>query len=124
MSVGVHSGSFHFFSVGARHRELLVTGPAATCTAHMEAAAEAGEIVVSAEIARLLGRRTVGASRVGGFLVAAAPHVAAPPPPSQEPASQEPAGQAGRPSLSLPAQLRAYLLAAPRRQGDSAVTHR
>ncbi|HKZ75509.1 MAG TPA: adenylate/guanylate cyclase domain-containing protein, partial [Actinomycetota bacterium] len=27
MSVGVHSGAFHFFLVGDRHRELIITGP-------------------------------------------------------------------------------------------------
>ena len=30
MSVGVHSGEFHFFLVGERHRELLLTGPGAS----------------------------------------------------------------------------------------------
>ena len=47
MSVGVHSGLFDFFLVGASHRELIVTGPAASTTVSMEAAAEAGEILVS-----------------------------------------------------------------------------
>ena len=47
MSVGVHTGTFHFFLVGDDHRELLVTGPAATQTTLMEQTAEAGEIVVS-----------------------------------------------------------------------------
>ena len=32
MSVGVHSGDFHFFLVGGSHRELIVTGPAASAT--------------------------------------------------------------------------------------------
>ena len=32
MSVGVNSGGFHFFLVGDSHRELIVTGPAATRT--------------------------------------------------------------------------------------------
>src|SRR5579864_7869687 len=36
MSVGVHSGVFHFFVVGGSHREFLVTGPAATTTVTME----------------------------------------------------------------------------------------
>jgi class 3 adenylate cyclase/tetratricopeptide (TPR) repeat protein len=47
MSVGIHSGSFHFFRVGRSHRELIVAGPAATGTTLMEGTAEAGEIVVS-----------------------------------------------------------------------------
>jgi class 3 adenylate cyclase len=37
MSVGIHSGSFDFFLVGASHRELVITGPAATATVDMEA---------------------------------------------------------------------------------------
>ena len=32
MSVGVHTGAFHFFRVGDSHRELIVAGPAATMT--------------------------------------------------------------------------------------------
>src|SRR5687768_5963379 len=47
MHVGVHSGPFDFFLVGRSHRELLVTGAAATATVEMEAASEAGEILVS-----------------------------------------------------------------------------
>ena len=53
MSVGVHSGSFDFFLVGSSHRELVVTGPAASTTVSMEAAAVAEEI--------LLSERTAGA---------------------------------------------------------------
>ena len=30
MSIGIHSGEFHFFLVGRRHRELVITGPTAT----------------------------------------------------------------------------------------------
>ena len=50
MSVGVHSGDFDFFLVGdpAIHRELLITGPAASTTADLESAAAAGEIGLSA----------------------------------------------------------------------------
>ena len=36
MSVGVHSGTFLFFLVGSSHRELVVTGPAASETVPME----------------------------------------------------------------------------------------
>src|SRR6185312_17447206 len=38
MSVGIHSGAFHFFLVGdpALHRELLVSGPAASVCAEIE----------------------------------------------------------------------------------------
>ena len=34
MSVGVHTGRFDFFLVGGSHRELIVTGPAATRVVH------------------------------------------------------------------------------------------
>src|SRR5436309_2430638 len=36
MSVGVHSGTFNFFLVGESHRELMITGPAASETVLME----------------------------------------------------------------------------------------
>jgi class 3 adenylate cyclase/tetratricopeptide (TPR) repeat protein len=63
MSVGVHSGSVSFFLVGTRHRELVITGPAATEVALMEAAADAGEIVLSPAAARLLDPRAVGEAK-------------------------------------------------------------
>ena len=47
MSVGIHSGEFDFFLVGASHRELIVAGPAATRTVEMESAASAGQILLS-----------------------------------------------------------------------------
>jgi predicted ATPase/class 3 adenylate cyclase len=107
MSVGIGSGSFHFFMVGARHRELLVTGPAATLTAQMEEVAEAGEIVVSRQTAGYLEEGVLGARKQAGFLIAAAPEVV----------GLAPGGhynlEAARPSLSLPASLRDYLSAAP-----------
>src|SRR5690349_22050979 len=46
MHAGIHSGVFQFFLVGESHRELLVTGPAATRTVEMESASEAGEILL------------------------------------------------------------------------------
>jgi class 3 adenylate cyclase/tetratricopeptide (TPR) repeat protein len=62
MSVGVHSGDFDYFLVGdpALHRELLVTGPAVSETARLEAIADAGQIVVGEETARLLGEGLLG----------------------------------------------------------------
>ena len=54
MSVGVHSGEFHFFLVGERHRELLLTGPGASAVVAMEATADAGEVVVSLDTAAQL----------------------------------------------------------------------
>lgn len=75
MSVGIHSGAFHFFLVGdpAIHRELLVSGPAATLTAAAEGLAKAGEIVLSAQTAALLAPSVVGGSREGAFLLRSAP---------------------------------------------------
>ena len=73
MSVGVHSGRFQFFLVGSQHRELLVTGPAATQTVLMEQAAEAGEIVASPSTARLLPARYVGDAKGDGFLLRGTP---------------------------------------------------
>jgi class 3 adenylate cyclase/tetratricopeptide (TPR) repeat protein len=59
MHVGVHSGTFDFFLVGSRHRELIVAGAAAWKTVEMEDTAEAGE------------------SKGSGILLAAPPAVAA-----------------------------------------------
>jgi class 3 adenylate cyclase/tetratricopeptide (TPR) repeat protein len=62
MSVGIHSGDFDFFLVGdpALHRELLVTGPAASETARLEAVANAGQVVVSGTTAALVGAAALG----------------------------------------------------------------
>jgi class 3 adenylate cyclase/tetratricopeptide (TPR) repeat protein len=76
MHVGVHSGEFDFFLVGRSHRELLVTGPAATMTVEMEAASEAGEILVSRSTAALLDPRIIGEERGEGFLLRAQPDAA------------------------------------------------
>ena len=63
MSVGVHSGDFDFFLVGDPdvHRELLISGPAASVTAETEAAAAAGQIGLSSSTAALLDSRLLGA---------------------------------------------------------------
>ena len=75
MSVGVHSGTFHFFLVGDPliHRELLISGPAASRTADLEAAAQAGQIMISPQTAAALPRGCVGAATADGFLLAAQP---------------------------------------------------
>jgi class 3 adenylate cyclase/tetratricopeptide (TPR) repeat protein len=75
MHAGLHSGRFHFFLVGDSHRELLVSGPAATRTVEMEAASEAGEIVVSPETAVLLPPESVGEDKGPGLLLTSAPDV-------------------------------------------------
>ena len=75
MSVGVHSGTFDFFLVGdpAIHRELLISGPGASVTAEMEAAASAGQIGLSAETAALLDPRVLGSPLPGGRLLRSVP---------------------------------------------------
>ncbi len=77
MSVGIHSGLFHFFLVGESHRELLVAGPGATATVTMEATADAGEIVISDATASALRPGVVGASKGPGHLLRRAPAVPA-----------------------------------------------
>ena len=110
MSVGVHSGTFHFFLVGdpAHHRELLVSGPAASETAVMEAAAAAGQIGISASTAALLDRRCVGATLGDGFVLRAVPDIA--------PIGRA-AGQATSPGstspVCVPSGIREHVLAQP-----------
>ncbi len=69
MSVGIHSGTVNLFMVGTSHRELLISGPAASETAKMEQTAQAGEIVVSQATAAALAPGAVGAPKGAGFLV-------------------------------------------------------
>jgi class 3 adenylate cyclase/tetratricopeptide (TPR) repeat protein len=75
MSVGIHSGDFHFFLVGDSHRELIVTGPAASTTVEMEGAADAGQIVISPVTAAALRPGLVGGPKGPGFLLRRAPEV-------------------------------------------------
>lgn len=73
MSVGVHSGQFHFFMVGGSHRELVVAGPAWTRTVEMEAAASAGQILLSPETAAHLPARCLGSEVGSGWLLVREP---------------------------------------------------
>lgn len=75
MSIGVHTGAIDFLLVGNHHRELIVTGPAATTTTRMEKIAERGQIVISADTAAALGDACLGEPVGTGFLLAAAPQV-------------------------------------------------
>ncbi len=75
MSVGVHSGVFHFFLAGDLHRELIITGPAASQTVAMESAATAGEILLSPATAAGLDERLLGGMKAGGYLLKKAPPV-------------------------------------------------
>jgi len=69
MSIGINSGQFHFFLVGKSHRELILTGSAATATVEMEAFAEATEIVVSRTTVAALPEASVGEPRGAGYLI-------------------------------------------------------
>jgi class 3 adenylate cyclase/predicted ATPase len=73
MSIGAHSGTYHFFLVGESHRELIITGSCATETVRMEATADAGEIVVSSGMAARLPSSVLGAAKGAGALLAASP---------------------------------------------------
>lgn len=68
-STGMHSGDLHLFNVGRSHRELIVTGPVPSRTLAMEAAADAGQIIVSPEIAAELPEGLVGAGKSPGLLL-------------------------------------------------------
>ncbi|HWL49421.1 MAG TPA: adenylate/guanylate cyclase domain-containing protein [Acidimicrobiia bacterium] len=69
MSVGIHSGMFDFFLVGGSHRELIVSGPAATRTVEMEAAARAGQVLLSPETALAIPAENRGRPSGPGVLL-------------------------------------------------------
>ena len=79
VSISAHSDVFDVYLLGDRHKELIVTGPAATTVARLEAIAESGEVVVSPETASQLDPRVLGGSKEagagagGGFLVTGLP---------------------------------------------------
>lgn len=75
MHVGINSGRFHFFLVGDSHRELLVTGPAATQTVEMESASQAGEILLSPPTAAVLGDDRLVEQTGKGLVLTAEPVV-------------------------------------------------
>lgn len=69
MSSGIHAGPVDLFLVGDSHRELIVTGPAASVTTEMEGTAEAGEIVVSDAVRRAVPHDFIGEARGHGWLL-------------------------------------------------------
>jgi class 3 adenylate cyclase/tetratricopeptide (TPR) repeat protein len=81
MGSGVHSGDCHFFLVGSAHRELLVTGPAATAVVELESAAESREVLVSQATAVALEPSWLIGERDGARLVRM-PSQGAPAPPT------------------------------------------
>jgi class 3 adenylate cyclase/tetratricopeptide (TPR) repeat protein len=105
MSVGVHSGDFDFFLVGDPdlHRELLISGPAASTTAETEAAAAAGQIGLSRATAALLDARHLGPPLLEGRLLRTAPTL-------EHVASEEPPTTKIDPLGVLPPPIRAHLL--------------
>jgi class 3 adenylate cyclase/tetratricopeptide (TPR) repeat protein len=75
MSVGIHSGAFDFFLVGDLHRELVITGPAASTTVAMETVAEATEVAISPETAAALDAECLGEGKEPAILLRQAPEV-------------------------------------------------
>jgi class 3 adenylate cyclase/tetratricopeptide (TPR) repeat protein len=75
MSIGVHSGLLDFFLVGDLHRELVITGPAATRTVAMESIADAGEIALSPETAAALKPGDLGREKEEAILLRRGPEV-------------------------------------------------
>ena len=73
MSVGVHTGRFTFFLVGDVHHELVIAGPAASRVVEMEGAAEAGDVLLSPELAAILRPGNVGAEKGPGRLLRGTP---------------------------------------------------
>ena len=73
MHAGLNSGRFLFTLAGSERRELIVSGPAATTTVQMEAASQAGEILVGPLTAAALPDAVLGEQRGGGFLLDGAP---------------------------------------------------
>ncbi len=69
VSIGIHSGDHTFFVVRNGHDELLVTGPGATATVNAEAAATAGEILLTAQTASRLPHSWLGAATPDGVLL-------------------------------------------------------
>jgi predicted ATPase/class 3 adenylate cyclase len=83
MAAGLHSGTIDLFLAGTEHRELVVTGPAATATIEMQHAARPGQILVSDATAARLPARVLGSRRPGGRLLRrTAADLAAPPSPT------------------------------------------
>lgn len=71
MSVGVHTGGFDAFLVGPDDwRELILAGREVSATVALESAAEAGEVMVSPELAQRLAPGLIGVRRGPGYLLA------------------------------------------------------
>jgi predicted ATPase/class 3 adenylate cyclase len=75
MSVGIGTGTFHFFMAGSVHRELLIAGPAMSDTLVMEGIADAGEIGLTPNLAAMLDPAIVGGPKLTTILLAGPPDV-------------------------------------------------
>ncbi len=69
MTVGVAEGPFDVFLVGSAHRELLITGPAASTVIELEGAAEKGDTLVSPAIADALPDTVRVRHESGGWVI-------------------------------------------------------
>ncbi|HUG08806.1 MAG TPA: adenylate/guanylate cyclase domain-containing protein [Acidimicrobiia bacterium] len=69
MSVGLHSGTLHLFRVGESHKELILTGPAASMTTEMEETAVAGEILISPAVKEAIGGEGADEAKGSGLLL-------------------------------------------------------
>lgn len=73
MSIGVHSGRFHFLLCGGDHLELHVLGPDATTTTVLESAAGPGQVVASAATAGQLDGARIQPLSDGSMRIRAVP---------------------------------------------------
>lgn len=69
MTVGVHSGGFDFFLVGASHRQLVVGGAVASELVELEGSADKGRILMGDATAAALDRSNLGPERGPGRLL-------------------------------------------------------
>jgi class 3 adenylate cyclase len=107
MSVGLHSGTVDLFLVGDRHRELIVTGPAASATVMAEGSAASGTIAVTQAAAATLPAGWLGETLEEGYLLTGNGPAAVPAPPAEPP----PPRHAAALLTTIPAPLRAHVLA-------------
>ena len=95
VSTGVHTGDVDLFLVGGAQRELVTLGPATSTTIRCESAADAGQIVVSPQVAAHLSPELLS-SRDDGLLLLADGAAARPaPPPAPPTAAPDPTVAAG-----------------------------
>ncbi|MEM7323090.1 MAG: adenylate/guanylate cyclase domain-containing protein [Actinomycetota bacterium] len=76
MTVGVGTGPFDVFLVGGDHRELLITGRAASRVIELEGGADKGQTLADDHIARFLPARFVVGERAGGRIISGDPEMA------------------------------------------------